>query len=75
LLLRADLHRLFDAKLLAIDPETGIVRLDPAVAAWPDYAALDGKVKLRAPSRGFEWAKPSKEALAVRWRSFSGDQA
>ena len=42
LLLRADVHLLFDNDLLAIDPETRTVVVSPALAAYPHYAALAG---------------------------------
>lgn len=56
LLLRADLHKLFDLHLLCIDPDQRSVRLAPQLRN-SDYAHLEG-VRLRAP------AKPSDAPLA-----------
>ena len=64
LLLRADLHTLFDLDLMGIDPETKEVRMAPA-ARKAGYEAFHGlKVDGRA-TRG-----PSREALAQRWEAF-----
>ncbi len=43
LLLRRDLHTLFDRFLLAIDPATWKVRVAPSLRTFPDLAALDGR--------------------------------
>lgn len=49
LLLRSDIHGLFDRKLLSIDPETMTIRLAPSIATYPEYADLhDKKVHLHA---------------------------
>ena len=53
ILLRIDLHRLFDAGLLTIDPDYKI-RVSPEAA--PDYAQYDG-VKLRLPRRVQDWPR------------------
>ncbi|WP_329787295.1 HNH endonuclease [Lentzea sp. DG1S-22] len=41
-LLRADVHLLFDNGLLAIDPTTWRVVLAPSLSDYPDYAKFDG---------------------------------
>ncbi|ANK76524.1 hypothetical protein FA04_27625 (plasmid) [Ensifer adhaerens] len=43
LLLRSDIHGLFDRKLLSIDPETMTIRLAPSIATYPEYADLHNK--------------------------------
>jgi hypothetical protein len=43
LLLRRDVHRLFDLGHLAIDPETLTVDVAQSLAAFPAYASLAGK--------------------------------
>ncbi|WP_405543757.1 HNH endonuclease [Streptomyces goshikiensis] len=51
LLLRRDLHRLFDLGQLAVDPATGRISVDPALNAYPLYAQLHDRlpeVALRA---------------------------
>lgn len=66
LILRADLHTLFDLGLLAVDHETLAIlvasRLDGT-----EYEVLRGQVLRLAPGR----TSPSKEALSVH-RSFAG---
>ena len=64
LLLRADLHTLFDLDLMGIDPDTHEVHMSPA-ARKAGYEALHGlKVDVRAA------IGPSHEALAQRWETF-----
>ncbi|WP_432165767.1 HNH endonuclease [Streptomyces sp. bgisy031] len=43
LLLRRDLHRLFDKGRIAVDPETGLLDASPELGAYPAYAELHGK--------------------------------
>ena len=62
LLLRSDIHTLFDLGLLKVTPKSHIVRImDPLSAS--SYAALDGTV-LQTSAR----LQPSKEALAYKWQ-------
>jgi hypothetical protein len=63
LLLRADLHTLFDLDLIGIEPGTLIVRVHPYAGA-AGYGGFDG-VKLKCSSR-----EPSRDALALRWEVF-----
>jgi HNH endonuclease len=63
LLLRADLHTLFDLDLLGIDPSLAI-RVHP-LAAVAGYEYLEGK-QLQARGR----SSPSAQALEMRWASF-----
>lgn len=42
LLLRRDLHRLFDLGLIAVHPKTETLHLAGELKAYPDYARLDG---------------------------------
>jgi hypothetical protein len=60
LLLRADVHALFDLHLLGIDPESLVVSVHPA-ARRAGYADLDG-ARLRVPSD----LRPSRDALTIR---------
>ena len=63
LLLRADLHSLFDAGLLRIDPGNRTVVLDPKLSHTP-YWELNGKtLRLRA-----DGSQISEEYLAMRWK-------
>ncbi|MFE0643264.1 HNH endonuclease [Streptomyces sp. NPDC058877] len=43
LLLRRDIHRLFDLGHLAIDPATGLLDTDSNLDGYPDYARLHGQ--------------------------------
>ena len=64
LLLRADLHTLFDLDLMAIHPDELAVRLHP-LAITAGYGNFEGRA-LGVPDR----AGPSKAALALRWECF-----
>ena len=70
LLLRSDLHVLFDSDLLAIDPATRVVHFTAAATLWPQYAALSGTATLAKPTPGFEWATPEENRLKARWKQF-----
>jgi hypothetical protein len=59
LLLRVDLHRLFDAHLLSIDPDSWRVRISPAISGSL-YGKWEGQ-SVRVPERDDQ--KPSKEKL------------
>ena len=43
LLLRCDLHALFDRWLLTIDPDSWTIQIAPGLTQYPGLAALDGK--------------------------------
>ncbi len=64
LLLRADLHALFDADLLAVDPVNRRVAVHPRVQS-PQYRDLDGR-RLGLPSK---WPL-NREALERRWTAY-----
>jgi len=63
LILRADLHTLFDLDLLVIEPETLAVRLHPDVCR-SGYELFDNRQLLVARLR------PGRQALKVRWLLF-----
>jgi len=63
LLLRADIHSLFDLGLLSICPNTLTVHLAPGLRS-SSYSELQGK-KLRLPSD--PGSQPDREALRQRW--------
>ena len=67
LLLRADLHRLYDRLLIGVDPDSLRVRLSPKLSAYPEYSQLAGR-RLRIP-RSKQY-RPSPEALRDHWRRF-----
>lgn len=62
LLLRADLHTLFDCGLIAIDADTMTLLVAPRLSG-SDYAAWEG-TRLRDPQSPFQ--RPSKEALSLQ---------
>lgn len=67
LALRADLHRLFDADLLAVEPGTLTIHLAPEVAADPVYSVHAGTTLLVPPDAPYP---PDAAALLDRWRRF-----
>ena len=66
LLLRADIHTLFDLDLIGIEPEAMAVRLSEAVRGTA-YSDLEGRF-LTVPADPAE--RPSREAFAARWQRF-----
>jgi hypothetical protein len=71
LLLRADIHSLFDLELLAIDPASNKVVLSNQLRRTT-YAELEGRL-LRIPDE--QCNLPSPEALQQRWQRFKLQQA
>ena len=64
LLLRTDIHTLFDLDLIGIEPDVLLVRIHPMLHA-DSYGALDGRPLLRGE------CMPSRSALESRWGAFS----
>lgn len=71
LLLRSDLHALFDVHLLAIDPETRRVHLAAAVLNDGEYAKWQGR-KIYEPKDATH--RPNLETLKRRWVKFKAGQ-
>lgn len=67
LLMRADIHSLFDAHLIKIDPMTLKVLVDPSLHDIPCYRVFHGKV-LRARKDG---SQVSRKYLQKRWDSIT----
>jgi predicted restriction endonuclease len=65
LVLRSDLHTLFDRYLFGIDPSTFRVNLSRELASDPTYRDYDGK-ELAIGTKHM----PSRNALGVHWRKF-----
>jgi hypothetical protein len=65
LLLRSDIHTLFDLDLLGIEPEHLRVDLHPDVAKQKEYAPLAGVALSCSDSQ-----RPSREALWLRYEQF-----
>lgn len=70
LLLRADIHTLFDLDLIGVDPESMAICVAPGIKATV-YAELDGQ-KLLLPVNAADI--PNHEALAQRWGRFCGEK-
>lgn len=68
ILLRRDLHSLFDSNLMGIDPASLVVYFAPEARQWSEYAQWHGRVTLRLPKD--EACKPSDAALSRRWKTF-----
>jgi hypothetical protein len=66
LLLRADIHTLFDLGLLAIDPVTRIIAISK-VLAGTQYDVLSSS-RLAEPVE--VWQRPNQEALEIIWHRF-----
>lgn len=64
LLLRSDIHTLFDLNLIRIHPVKRVIVVDKSLQGT-EYARLAGKT-LRVPKRSKE--RPHKEALRQRWQ-------
>jgi hypothetical protein len=64
LLLRADVHTLFDLDLIGIHPDTLVIYVNPEVRR-DEYTRLEG-VRLRCESE-----RPSRIALMTRWELFT----
>ena len=65
LLLRADIHTLFDLNLLGIEPGSLKVELHPKIAQNKEYYSLSGKTLLCQNGN-----KPSRIALELRYKEF-----
>lgn len=65
LLLRADIHTLFDLNLLGIKPEQLIVTLHPTIRKDAHYISLEGKILGCAAD-----CRPSLDALRERYNQF-----
>lgn len=64
ILLRADLHRLFDTAQIAVNPSTLTLHVSAEIKA--DYSSIDG-VTVSIPKGG-----PSAERFKERWQAFLG---
>lgn len=68
LLLRSDLHKLFDLNLIAINPSDYTIHLAPSLKGDATYGEYEGCV-IRMPQDKTHY--PSQEALTERWESFN----
>lgn len=70
LLLRRDLHGLFDSGHLAVDPQSKEVSFSAEAREWGGYGDLHRMAVLSAPQPGFESDAPNPAALGRRWSRF-----
>lgn len=70
LLLRKDLHFLFDNNLLAFHPESRKVFFVPEIAEDSNYRALHANIKLKTPRVFYKQYSPTDELLQYRWIKF-----
>ncbi len=69
LLLRRDLHRLFDLGLIAIDPATGVIDVTAELRRYEDYAALHLRtLAVQLPEGARRWLK-------LHWEQHRGSRA
>ena len=68
LLLRSDLHVLFDGNEMGIEPKSRVVYFSPVARTWPEYEALHSLKKMWSPEAGH--SQPSPARLKARWTAF-----
>ena len=73
LLLRGDLHALFDAGQLAIHPTSHVVYFAEEARAYEEYDNLHGSQTLQPPQSGYEGCAPAAEGILFRWQAFLRD--
>jgi len=58
LLIRRDIHSLFDAGLISVNPETLLIEVHEVLKSIPTYKELDGrKLRVEVPSKTKAWLK------------------
>lgn len=68
LLLRCDLHSLFDRYLIGVEPETLRIRVSSLILGESNYSDLDGET-LSTPSEVSH--RPDSNALSRHWKKFN----
>lgn len=71
LLLRRDLHALFDANLLCVSPRTNTVLVAARLKASAEYGQFHGK-RIATPAIGFSSVAPDGRAIRRRYGRFEG---
>ena len=68
LLLRKDLHRLFDLGKIAIEPKSLRIHIDESLSTYPGYQALDGnRIAVEVTPKTKKW-------ISQHWEVWQGDQ-
>ncbi|AHH93597.1 HNH endonuclease [Kutzneria albida] len=70
MLLRSDIHALFDCGMLAVDPESLVIAVDPRLLDHPGYAALNGRSLAIAEEKC-----PDRTALAEHFEAATANWA
>jgi hypothetical protein len=70
LLLRSDLHALFDGNQLAVHPTSRFVHFSPEARERDECRAIHGRQRLRRPQPGFEQHAPQTSAFRSRCKLF-----
>lgn len=73
LLLRADLHALFDQNQLVVEPKSRLVFFAPEARGWDEYDRSHAKASLANPQRSYSGARPTDDQFAERWITFVTD--
>ncbi len=64
LLMRRDIHRLFDAGLIAVSVDSHLIDIHPELASYPEYASLHGKpLAVPVSENELRW-------LGIHWKQF-----
>lgn len=70
ILLRRDLHALFDRGQLAFQPESLVCHFAPDALHWGEYKRLHKTARLTCPP--LKTDSPDRKALGRRWKAFCG---
>lgn len=70
MLLRKDLHCLFDSGLMGVEPRSRKVYFAAVSLSWPEYRRLHGRARLREPAYGGIDYRPDDAALQRAWSTF-----
>lgn len=71
ILIRTDLHNLFDFNLLSIEPSSWRIEIHPSIAS-DYYRALHGK-QISLPKSTQHW--PSREFMEIHWNNYNAMKA
>jgi predicted restriction endonuclease len=74
LLLRRDIHALFDVNHIGIEPRSHRVRLSSEVRSAPEYRSLHDR-RILKPHKAHRKHGPSFTALKARWQKFKASTA
>lgn len=70
LLMRKDLHALFDRSLIAVNPRSLLLEVAPSLRLYREYGDLHKHARMRSPASGYEGYAPAESALKARWEEY-----